>query len=68
MHSPHAFDASTYEVWTPLLRGGTVGSQMPVLYASVIPVNPGDVLIFVSDLHLMDGTAGAHHVEPPVEA
>ena len=32
-----------------LLRGGTVGSQLPVLYASVIPVNPGDVLIFASD-------------------
>jgi len=32
-----------------LLRGGTVGSQLPVLYASVIPVNPGDVLILVSD-------------------
>ncbi|MDH6145771.1 amino acid adenylation domain-containing protein/non-ribosomal peptide synthase protein (TIGR01720 family) [Kitasatospora sp. GP30] len=24
MHSSHAFDASTYEVWTPLLRGGRV--------------------------------------------
>ena len=23
VHSPHAFDASTYELWTPLLRGGT---------------------------------------------
>ncbi|WP_369359727.1 amino acid adenylation domain-containing protein [Streptomyces sp. cg2] len=22
-HSPHAFDASTYELWVPLLRGGT---------------------------------------------
>jgi serine/threonine protein phosphatase PrpC len=32
-----------------LLRGGTVGSRLPVLYASVIPVNPGDVLIMVSD-------------------
>ncbi|MEV4434132.1 amino acid adenylation domain-containing protein [Streptomyces sp. NPDC049585] len=24
MHSPHAFDASTYEIWTPLLGGGRV--------------------------------------------
>ncbi|MEU4734377.1 amino acid adenylation domain-containing protein, partial [Streptomyces fradiae] len=23
-HSPHAFDAATYEVWAPLLAGGTV--------------------------------------------
>ncbi|KUF18775.1 non-ribosomal peptide synthetase [Streptomyces silvensis] len=23
MHSPHAFDASTYELWVPLLHGGT---------------------------------------------
>ncbi|GGM17167.1 non-ribosomal peptide synthetase [Streptomyces fumigatiscleroticus] len=23
VHSPHAFDAATYEVWVPLLRGGT---------------------------------------------
>ncbi|MEU9252082.1 amino acid adenylation domain-containing protein [Streptomyces sp. NPDC048270] len=24
LHSPHAFDAATYELWTPLLSGGTV--------------------------------------------
>jgi amino acid adenylation domain-containing protein/thioester reductase-like protein len=24
MHSPHAFDASTFEIWTPLLRGGRI--------------------------------------------
>ncbi|MFJ5548010.1 amino acid adenylation domain-containing protein [Streptomyces sp. NPDC093225] len=24
MHAPHAFDASTYELWVPLLTGGTV--------------------------------------------
>ncbi|MED7948424.1 non-ribosomal peptide synthetase [Streptomyces sp. BE303] len=24
LHSPHAFDAATYELWTPLLNGGTV--------------------------------------------
>lgn len=44
-HDPGA--ASTPE--SALLRGGTVGSHLPVLYASVIPVNPGDVLILVSD-------------------
>ena len=24
LHSPHAFDASIYELWVPLLRGGTI--------------------------------------------
>ncbi|MCF3960188.1 amino acid adenylation domain-containing protein [Streptomyces fuscigenes] len=24
MHAPHAFDSSTYEIWQPLLNGGTV--------------------------------------------
>ncbi|SPL99593.1 unnamed protein product [[Actinomadura] parvosata subsp. kistnae] len=24
LHSPHTFDAATYELWTPLLNGGTV--------------------------------------------
>ncbi|MFD8756068.1 amino acid adenylation domain-containing protein, partial [Kitasatospora sp. NPDC059577] len=24
LHSPHAFDAATHEIWTPLLAGGTV--------------------------------------------
>jgi serine phosphatase RsbU (regulator of sigma subunit) len=39
----------TTSLESALLRGGTVGSQLPVLYASVIPVYPGDVLIFASD-------------------
>jgi negative regulator of sigma-B (phosphoserine phosphatase) len=34
---------------TILLRGGTVGYRLPPLRASVLPVAPGDTLIFVSD-------------------
>ncbi|MDQ3898410.1 MAG: amino acid adenylation domain-containing protein [Actinomycetota bacterium] len=30
LHSPLAFDASTYELWVPLLRGGTVVVAPPV--------------------------------------
>ncbi|MFF7635007.1 non-ribosomal peptide synthase/polyketide synthase [Kitasatospora sp. NPDC008050] len=30
VHSPHAFDAATYEVWVPLLRGGTAVLLPPV--------------------------------------
>ncbi|MHA6765595.1 non-ribosomal peptide synthetase [Streptacidiphilus sp. PAMC 29251] len=30
VHSPHAFDAATYEVWVPLLRGGTAVLAPPV--------------------------------------
>nr|BAV56271.1 lesB [Lysobacter sp. RH2180-5] len=29
MHSPHAFDASTYEMWVPLLRGGRIQIAPP---------------------------------------
>nr|BFE81257.1 hypothetical protein GCM10020093_038580 [Planobispora longispora] len=41
MHSPHAFDASTYEIWVPLLTGGTVvvapsGELDPVTLARLI--------------------------------
>lgn len=32
-----------------LLRGGVVGHQLPQLYASVIPVSPGDTLVFATD-------------------
>lgn len=38
---------------TLLLRGGVVGHQLPPLSASIIPVVPGDTLIFVTD--------GVHH-------
>jgi negative regulator of sigma-B (phosphoserine phosphatase) len=32
-----------------LLRGGVVGNQLPPLYASIIPMQRGDTLIFVTD-------------------
>ncbi len=32
-----------------LLRAGVVGSQLPPLQAAVIPVNPGDILVFATD-------------------
>jgi negative regulator of sigma-B (phosphoserine phosphatase) len=32
-----------------LLRGGVVGSQLPPLQAAVLPVTPGDTLLFVTD-------------------
>ncbi|MBM7169126.1 AMP-binding protein [Streptomyces sp. G44] len=42
LHSPHTFDAATYEVWVPLLNGGTVvicpaGPVTPELLARVLP-------------------------------
>ncbi|MGW4596890.1 non-ribosomal peptide synthase/polyketide synthase [Streptomyces sp. NPDC004457] len=37
VHSPHAFDAATYEVWVPLLRGGTAVLAPPTdLDATVV--------------------------------
>jgi amino acid adenylation domain-containing protein len=36
LHSPHTFDAATYEVWVPLLTGGTV---------VVAPPGPVDVTV-----------------------
>jgi serine phosphatase RsbU (regulator of sigma subunit) len=32
-----------------LLRGGLVGAQLPVLYANVVPINRGDLLVLASD-------------------
>ncbi|WP_055528758.1 non-ribosomal peptide synthetase, partial [Streptomyces alboniger] len=42
LHSPHTFDAATYEVWVPLLNGGTVvicpdEPVTPALLARVLP-------------------------------
>ncbi|WP_326613088.1 non-ribosomal peptide synthase/polyketide synthase [Streptomyces scopuliridis] len=35
-HSPHSFDAATYEVWVPLLNGGTVDVAEADLSVSVV--------------------------------
>ncbi len=32
-----------------LLRGGVMGSQLPPLFAAVLPIEPGDTLIFFTD-------------------
>jgi negative regulator of sigma-B (phosphoserine phosphatase) len=34
---------------TMLLRGGVVGLNLPQLYAAVIPMSPGDTLVFATD-------------------
>jgi hypothetical protein len=32
-----------------LLRGGLIGAQLPEIYANVVPVMPGDLLVLASD-------------------
>lgn len=34
---------------TMLLRGGVVGYQLPQIYAAVLPIQPGDTLVFATD-------------------
>jgi phosphoserine phosphatase RsbX len=34
---------------TLLLRGGVVGAQLPSLSASIVPITPGDTLVFATD-------------------
>jgi non-ribosomal peptide synthetase component F len=41
MHSPHSFDAATYEMWAPLLHGGTVVLMPP---GAVDPQRLGETL------------------------
>jgi hypothetical protein len=42
-----AVPSTTHE--TLLLRGGIVGIQLPPLFASIVPVMPGDTLCFLTD-------------------
>jgi phosphoserine phosphatase RsbX len=44
-----------------MLRGGVVGAQLPPLQAAVLPVSPGDTLVFATDGvrdHFMQGLLG----------
>lgn len=51
-----------------LLRGGTVGRRLPSLFASILPVSPGDTLIFATDGIHSDFAQGLAIVEPPPRA
>jgi serine phosphatase RsbU (regulator of sigma subunit) len=48
-----------------LLRGGLVGYQLPALYASVLPLAPGDLLIFATDGIHAGFAKGINLKEPP---
>ncbi|CAM5460333.1 Amino acid adenylation domain-containing protein OS=Streptomyces alboniger OX=132473 GN=CP975_24360 PE=4 SV=1 [Streptomyces alboniger] len=55
LHSPHTFDAATYEVWVPLLNGGTVvvcpdGPVTPALLARVLPERDVTALWLTAEL------------------
>ena len=43
MHSPPAFDASTYELWVPLLSGGTV------VVAANDQLDAGELRLLIAD-------------------
>ncbi|MGQ4733615.1 amino acid adenylation domain-containing protein, partial [Streptomyces sp. Ju416(a)] len=52
MHSPYAFDASTFEIWTPLLTGGRIviappGHLTPTDFANIIS-QQGVTALFIS--------------------
>lgn len=48
-----------------LLRGGVVGGQLPMLSASIVPVMPGDTLIFATDGIRTDFAQGLTLAESP---
>jgi nonribosomal peptide synthetase CepC len=50
-HAPHTFDASTFELWTPLLGGGTV-----------VVAPPGQVDVRAHDVDVVHVTAGLFRV------
>jgi serine phosphatase RsbU (regulator of sigma subunit) len=48
-----------------LLRGGVVGSQLPSLYASIVPIQPGDTLILATDGVRNDFAHGLNVLDEP---
>ena len=51
-----------------LLRGGVVGSQLPVLQAAVLPIAKGDTLVFVTDGIRGEFVEGLSALESPQRA
>ncbi|MFF5718383.1 amino acid adenylation domain-containing protein [Streptomyces buecherae] len=55
LHSPHSFDAATYELWVPLLRGGEVvvapdGDADPAAWRSLLPASGATALWLTAGL------------------
>jgi len=53
---------------TLLLRGGVVGDHLPQLQAAVLPVGPGDLLVFATDGIRADFTGTLSALENPQRA
>lgn len=50
-----------------LLRGGIVGIQLPPLYAAIVPIVAGDLILFASDGIAADFTIGVRAEAPVAE-
>jgi hypothetical protein len=48
-----------------LLRNGLVGLQLPALQAAVLPLAPGDMLVFATDGIRMGFESGLNRAGPP---
>ena len=51
-----------------LLRAGVVGRQLPTLLASIVPLSPGDTLVFATDGIRPDFAGDLRIAEPPEQA
>jgi len=52
---------------TLLLRGGVLGHQLPQVQSEIVPVSPGDTLIFTTDGIRNGFTLGPQHKNSPQE-